>query len=374
MPVKYSRLTPDKIATIIKLRNNGKSYNFIANELNINKSSAHRAFHKYNPKSNNPKSKFSKSNFKHLSLDERKEIEILHSAGFSYSYIASKLSRSKSCIYYEITRNKRINDNSYSHQLAQKKYINRRAINSSKFFEPFISYFKANAEAHQSIYHIITLYSKAYPLANTPCRQTVYKWFKEGKIWYPNNSRGIRKYHIHYNNIQNSNIKSIHSRNFMLDDYSQFGNFEIDLVVPCQPYTKSILTFNERSSSKLYATFVDNKQAVTINKALRKIITHIGKHNIKTITSDNGKEFMYSEVIEKCYDLKWYYADPYASWQRGQNERLNRDLRLFFKKGTHFEDITEHQLRVAVDKINMLPRMKFNDNNAYHMYEINLIT
>ncbi len=62
------------------------------------------------------------------------------------------------------------------------------------------------------------------------------------------------------------------------------------------------------------------------------MIEEIGAHNIQSITSDNGTEFTFSAVIENCYDLKWYYCDPYRSGQRGQNERLNRDLRTFFPK------------------------------------------
>ena len=78
---------------------------------------------------------------------------------------------------------------------------------------------------------------------------------------------------------------------------------------------------------------------------MRTIIKKIGAENILSITSDNGLKFAYSKVIEQYFDLKWYYCDPYSSYQREQNERLNRDIRNIPKgqsiKKVSFNDYTD---------------------------------
>jgi len=41
---------------------------------------------------------------------------------------------------------------------------------------------------------------------------------------------------------------------------------------------------------------------------------------VHTVTSDNGKEFAKHESIAKNLDAQFFFAHPYASWERGLNE------------------------------------------------------
>ena len=52
----------------------------------------------------------------------------------------------------------------------------------------------------------------------------------------------------------------------------------------------------------------------------------------KTITSENGTEFSELSNLEK-YGVLVYFAHPYSSWERPQNERHNRIFRRFVPKG-----------------------------------------
>jgi IS30 family transposase len=51
------------------------------------------------------------------------------------------------------------------------------------------------------------------------------------------------------------------------------------------------------------------------------------KHRVHTITSDNGKEFAEHETIAEKLNKGFYFAHPYASWERGLNENLNGLIR-----------------------------------------------
>ena len=53
---------------------------------------------------------------------------------------------------------------------------------------------------------------------------------------------------------------------------------------------------------------------------------------IKTITSDNGKEFANHQQIAEKLGIDFYFAKPYHSWQRGANENLNGISKAIFPK------------------------------------------
>ncbi len=51
------------------------------------------------------------------------------------------------------------------------------------------------------------------------------------------------------------------------------------------------------------------------------------KEHIKSITTDNGTEFACHEMIAKSLGATIYFADPYASWQKGAIENANGLIR-----------------------------------------------
>ena len=78
--------------------------------------------------------------------------------------------------------------------------------------------------------------------------------------------------------------------------------------------------------------------------------------SVFTITSDNGFEFAYHEKISNQLNAEFYFAHPYSSWERGLNENTNGLIRQYFKKGSDFNNITEQDLQVIMDKLNNRPR------------------
>ncbi len=53
---------------------------------------------------------------------------------------------------------------------------------------------------------------------------------------------------------------------------------------------------------------------------------------IKTITSDNVKEFAQHQRIAEKLQSDFYFADPYSPWQRGLNEYNNKLIRQYLPK------------------------------------------
>ena len=80
----------------------------------------------------------------------------------------------------------------------------------------------------------------------------------------------------------------------------------------------------------------------------------------KSITVDNGSEFSDVQGMEKSIyggqRTMFYYCHPYSSWERGTNERMNREIRRKIPKGTDLSLITSQKTQEVEDWINNYPR------------------
>ena len=61
----------------------------------------------------------------------------------------------------------------------------------------------------------------------------------------------------------------------------------------------------------------------------------------KTITADNGTEFHDYESVEEATGVKFYFATPYHSWERGSNDNFNGLLRQYLPKRTSQAALTQ---------------------------------
>ena len=136
---------------------------------------------------------------------------------------------------------------------------------------------------------------------------------------------------------------SIHSRPEQADG-KRFGDFEMDLIV--DSHNHAILTIVERSTNMLFMTkLAQGKKSEPLAKAVRRLLLPYKKH-IKTITTDNGPEFAAHKLITKYLGAVVYFADPYASWQKGAIENTNKLIRQYIPKQANFDDLQIKRLRV----------------------------
>ena len=75
-----------------------------------------------------------------------------------------------------------------------------------------------------------------------------------------------------------------------------------------------------------------------------------------TITTDNGTEFTDHKNISSKLNINYYFAHPYASYERGSIENLNGLVRQYIPKGTDFNDVDPTQIKTIQDKLNRRPR------------------
>lgn len=77
---------------------------------------------------------------------------------------------------------------------------------------------------------------------------------------------------------------------------------------------------------------------------------------VLTLTADNGREFAYHEDIAIALNTKFFFAHPYASWERGLNANTNGLIRQYFPKKHDSTTITHKQFERVMDKLNNRPR------------------
>ena len=142
-------------------------------------------------------------------------------------------------------------------------------------------------------------------------------------------------------------------------DGKRFGDFEMDTIVGRGNHG-AIVTLIERSTNMLFMRKLKNGKNA---KELARTVIHLlspFKDHIKSITTDNGTEFACHEMIAKSLGVTIYFADPYASWQKGAIENANGLIRQYVPKKETFEHISQQQITKYSKKINMRPRKKLD--------------
>jgi len=92
---------------------------------------------------------------------------------------------------------------------------------------------------------------------------------------------------------------------------------------------------------------IKNKKSKNVYLAINKLNKLFGdkfKDVFKSITFDNGAEFARFKDIEikpgtNVQRTKVYFAHPYASSERGSNERCNQLIRYYIPKGTDINKV-----------------------------------
>ena len=167
---------------------------------------------------------------------------------------------------------------------------------------------------------------------------------------------------------------SIEKRPICILERKIFGHWEMDFVVGSSLTT--LLVLSERKTRKEIILRIPNKTTKSVVHALNILEERYGetfKKIFKTITVDNGVEFSDCAGMEKSVfggtRTMFYYCHPYTSCERGTNERINRDIRKIFPKGTDFSKVSDKQVQRCEDLVNHYPREIFDFGNSAERFE-----
>ncbi len=159
--------------------------------------------------------------------------------------------------------------------------------------------------------------------------------------------------------------KRIDERPLACHDRSEPGHWEMDCIESVKGDRSCLLTLVDRYAreSIIFKLGRQNQSSVLrrLNGLERKLGTKKFREKFKSITVDNGSEFLHWDQLETsvysdCKRTQIYYANAYSSWERGSNENLNGFIRYFIPKGTAIKDIREKEIKILEEFINNYPR------------------
>jgi transposase, IS30 family len=118
-------------------------------------------------------------------------------------------------------------------------------------------------------------------------------------------------------------------------------------------HQSSCLVLVEQNSKNYFAMKLEEHTANEVLKKLEELVRInglVGK--IKGIITDRGREFSKFEEMENITGSNIYYCDPGSPKQKPLIERMNREFRKRYGKGTDFNPVTQQEINLVVDIIN----------------------
>lgn len=149
---------------------------------------------------------------------------------------------------------------------------------------------------------------------------------------------------------------SIRFRPTVVNERQRYGDWESDNLEFKTAMTKGAVSVQcERKSGLIRLHKVAGKKspADTLD-ALVKTRESVPEELFKTITFDNGFEnYRHREL-----GVDSYFCRPFASWQKGSVENVNKLLRRYLPRGTKLDELTDSNIYAVQEKLNDRPRKR----------------
>jgi IS30 family transposase len=299
-----------------------------------------------------------------FSQAERVQLSTLKKGGFCVTDIAKRLTKHRSSIYRELSRN--ISSTGYSSDQANTRALIRKGKQSilkedlvlqsrvisllKKHYSPRQIAVTLKGSPHGSVSHE-TIYQFIY--SDTGKEIDLHKWLARR---HRKRKRRVR------NRVKKSPIPNrnpIKNRPMHIQARDEFGHWEGDLMIFSNTNI-NLITLRERKSRLILA--IKNSSKHADGTAMNIISTFRGtlKELISTLTFDNGGEFAKHEMIADKLQLNTFFCDPYSSWQKGTNEQGNGVIRVEMPRNIDIEAMSQYRINKMMRNINNRP-MQLHD-------------
>jgi len=299
----------------------------------------------------------------HLTLGQRYEISALLQAGHSRKEIAELTGKDKSVISRELKRNS--GKRGYHAEQAQKFSDERkeRFRKLRRFTDSVRRYVETEIREHQlSPEQIVGKAKRAgIPMVSA---ERIYQHVRSDR----ESGGDLYKYMRHKmkhrarpvgRRIPIRDRVSIDERPAEVGLRNRVGDIEADTVMGKGGKT-ALLTMTDRKSRMEWVTRLpEGKNAKALAEVMIRLLWPYRKW-LHTITSDNGTEFAEHERVAKALGVKFYFAHPYSSWERGLNENTNGLIRQYIPKVTSIDDYSDQYISEIQHKLNLRPRKCLN--------------
>lgn len=294
---------------------------------------------------------------------ERYTLGVLRQQGFTDAEMARALGRHRSTIGREFARNHSAHDGAYRPSVAQERTNGRRVRSRRNSHFGTVEWNLVHTLLREKFSpEQISGWLRLLDVLDIS-QQTIYSHVKhdrkrEGNLW--KNLRQPVRYRKRYATPEKrgrlAGKPHISERPAAAESRSEIGHWEMDIVVGTGS-NHCVVTLVERVTGATMIGRLRCRKVVDVN---RRVIELIAAHPglFITITVDNGPEFHGYKQIEAATGVKIYFANPYASWERGTNENTNGLIRQYIPKRTSMRTLTQKRCNAIASALNNRPRKR----------------
>lgn len=306
--------------------------------------------------------------YRHIRQSDREMIDRMRFSGASLRRISAETGFNVSTISRELSRNSQA-DGQYLASAAEAQARDRRRqskaamvrwYNHPKLYQYVTSKLQQDWSPEQICGRL--LIDHPNDAAMRVSHESIYAWIRMqaalGHYWTQHlrfGGRRRKRYGSQDLRGQIRNRTPISERPAEANERSECGHWECD-TMEGSGKSGHLVTMTDRRSRLAALRVATNKSATVVRKAIIRGLKRHEGHPVRTITTDNGKEFAEHEQLGITLKAKTFFAKPYRSWERGSNENMNGLIRQYFPKGTDFKTITPAALACVERKLNNRPR------------------
>lgn len=312
-----------------------------------------------------------KNKRKRLTFTERKLIADWRANGLSNKKISKRLNRNTATIGREITRNSfkyGVYEPLHAQARADKRLMKRAYDKQPLKNSDVYAYAMEKLKSGWSPEQIAGRLKRRYPdnsywhISHEAIYQYIYsEGNKYKQLWEylrRKQKRRVKKQGRKSQRVRIPDRVSIHDHPKIIDQRKQIGHWEGDSIVG-KAHQNGLHTEYERVASFTRIEKLESLNADETAKAFSKIFDPLPKKFKKSTTLDNGLEMTQHTKLRNKGTMT-YFADPYASYQRGGNENANLWIRYYFPKGTDFSKVSIEEIKDVEWELNNRPRKRLN--------------
>lgn len=162
-----------------------------------------------------------------------------------------------------------------------------------------------------------------------------------------------------------------------LEENPSINYVEMDTVIG-RIGGKVIMTFQFVNVDFMFGLLLDNKSAAEAASKIRKLKEKLHAFNLSfgdifpVLLTDNGGEFSDVSTFENGLDeepeTKMFFCDPNSPYQKPHVENNHTLFRGIAKTGTSFDDWSQQNVNLLFSHINAVKRKQFNGKSSYDLF------
>ena len=364
-------------------------------------------------KKNNPKKN------KHLTAEDRKEIEECLGKGMDFKHIARHIMKDPTTVSYEIKHHRTEYRNSYTRteepcpKLLKAPYVCNGCEKKPLRSCPHVRYLYRSAPAQKEYKTLLSEAREGIPLNKE-------SFYEDDRVITSGLQRGQHIYHIQANNPLHSSKSTIY-RHFhkgyysaslidlpravkfkprnqqhnayvpgavkvgrTYDDFQAFLDanriddyLQTDTVIG-RIGGKTIQTLIFTNCNFMFGLLLDNKTAAETAEKFSALKNKLRSEGyppstlFPVVLTDNGGEFSdvfsFENEPDGKQELHLFFCDPMQSCQKPQVEKNHTLFRDIVPKGKSFDDFTQETVNLIFSHVNSVSRSVYHGKSAFDMF------